>query len=165
VDFEAREWLPLSGWPFDKASLAPYYERAQALCGLGPYVYRGVDWASPDRLPLALPPGPLTTDVYQFGQARVFTQMCLEEVRQARDVLLCLNATAVELETDAAGRSISQVRAARAPVRAGGRRHRERSAVAPVESHSARWPRQRGRHGGALFHGASPGRVLPPHPG
>ena len=54
VDFEAREWLPLSGWPFDKASLAPYYERAQALCGLGPYVYRGVDWASPDRLPLAL---------------------------------------------------------------------------------------------------------------
>ena len=117
VDFEAREWLPLSGWPFDKASLAPYYERAQALCGLGPYVYRGVDWASPDRLPLALPPGPLTTDVYQFGQARVFTKMCLEEVRQARDVLLCLNATAVELETDAAGRSISQVRAARAPGR------------------------------------------------
>jgi choline dehydrogenase-like flavoprotein len=113
VDFEAREWLPLSGWPFDKASLDPYYERAQSLCGLGPYIYRGVDWASPDRPLLALPSGPLTTDVYQLGPARLFTDVYLQELRQARNVLLCLHATAVDLETDPAGRSVTQVRAAR----------------------------------------------------
>lgn len=113
IDFEAREWLPLSGWPFDKASLDPYYERAQSLCGLGPYIYRGVDWASPDRPLLALPSGPLTTDVYQFGPARLFTEVYLQELRRARNVLLCLHATAVDLETDAAGRSVTQVRAAR----------------------------------------------------
>jgi len=49
VDFEARPWWPLSGWPFDRAQLDPYYERAQALCGLGRFAYRGEDWESPDR--------------------------------------------------------------------------------------------------------------------
>jgi choline dehydrogenase-like flavoprotein len=113
VDFEAREWLPLSGWPFDKASLDPYYERAQSACGLGPYTYHGVDWASADRPLLALPPGPLTTDVYQFGPARLFTEAYLEELRRAPSVLLCLHATAIELEADAEGRSVTHVRATR----------------------------------------------------
>lgn len=113
IDFEARDWLPLSGWPFDKASLDPYYERAQSLCGLGPYLYRGVDWASPERPPLPLSFGSLTTDVYQFGAARLFTDVYLQELRQARNVLLCLHATAVDLETDASGCVVTHVRVSR----------------------------------------------------
>lgn len=26
IDFEKRDWVPYSGWPFDKAHLHPYYE-------------------------------------------------------------------------------------------------------------------------------------------
>lgn len=28
IDFEARDWIPDSGWPFPKAHLQPYYDRA-----------------------------------------------------------------------------------------------------------------------------------------
>ena len=113
LDFEARDWLPLSGWPFDRASLDPYYERAQSLCGLGPYRYRGEDWATPDRPLLPLSSSALTTDVYQFGTARLFTDVYLQDVRAARNVLLCLHATAVELATDPSGRLVTDARAAR----------------------------------------------------
>jgi choline dehydrogenase-like flavoprotein len=112
VDFEAREWWPLSGWPFDRAHLDPYYERAQTLCGLGRFTYRGEDWEHPDRRRLGLSPGPLTTGVYHFGPDRVFTELHLEEIRRARNALLCLNATSVELERDPGVHSITHVRAA-----------------------------------------------------
>lgn len=37
VDFEKRDWLPYSGWPFDKSHLDPFYKRAQKLCQLGDF--------------------------------------------------------------------------------------------------------------------------------
>lgn len=112
VDFETRAWWPLSGWPFDRAQLDPYYERAQLLCGLGRGAYRGEEWESPDRPCLGLSPGLLTTGVYQFGPARLFTAVHLEEIRRAPNVLLCLNATVVALERDPGARSLTHVRAA-----------------------------------------------------
>jgi len=35
IDFEARPWFPNSGWPFARAELDPWYERAEALLELG----------------------------------------------------------------------------------------------------------------------------------
>jgi len=34
-DFAPRDWIPHSGWPIRRSTLLPYYERAQAACGLG----------------------------------------------------------------------------------------------------------------------------------
>ena len=109
LDFEARAWWPLSGWPFDRTHLEPYYARAQALCGLEPSPWEGEAWQGPDRPCLALSPGSLTTGVYRFGPSRLFTGTYLEEVRQARLVLLCLNATAVGLERDPDARAVTHV--------------------------------------------------------
>src|SRR5687768_15194408 len=33
-DFEERDWVPHSGWPFPRAHLDDYYARAHSLCGL-----------------------------------------------------------------------------------------------------------------------------------
>jgi choline dehydrogenase-like flavoprotein len=33
ADFRARDWLPHSGWPLDRAELEPYYARARAVAG------------------------------------------------------------------------------------------------------------------------------------
>jgi choline dehydrogenase-like flavoprotein len=112
IDFEARAWWPLSGWPFDRAQLEPYYARARALCGLesGPDGNSGGD--DPGRLRLDLGPGPLTTDVYQFGPSRRFIEGHLGEIQRARNVLLCLNATVVELEPARDSRTIVRARAA-----------------------------------------------------
>ena len=35
IDFEPRDWVPNSGWPFPRAELDPYYVRANRLLGLG----------------------------------------------------------------------------------------------------------------------------------
>jgi hypothetical protein len=31
IDFEQREGVPYSGWPFSKCHLEPFYERAQSM--------------------------------------------------------------------------------------------------------------------------------------
>ena len=51
LDFETRDWIPHSGWPFARAHLVPYYERAQRLCRLGPFAYEGKDWEVPKSHP------------------------------------------------------------------------------------------------------------------
>lgn len=112
VDFEARPWWPLSGWPFDRAALDPYYARAHALCDLGRPAHAGEAWESADRPCLPLSPGPLTTGVYHFGTARPFADALLEELRHGRNALLCLNATAIALERDGEVRAVTRVRAA-----------------------------------------------------
>jgi choline dehydrogenase-like flavoprotein len=39
IDFEARDYVPHSGWPFGIEELAPHYPRANALCEAGPFAY------------------------------------------------------------------------------------------------------------------------------
>jgi choline dehydrogenase-like flavoprotein len=39
LDFEHRDWVPYSGWPFKRSELVPYYERAHEICELGPFAY------------------------------------------------------------------------------------------------------------------------------
>ena len=38
-DFQHREWVPNSGWPFPKAELQSYYDLAQGILKLGPNRY------------------------------------------------------------------------------------------------------------------------------
>ena len=44
IDFEARDAVAGSGWPFDLDELAPYYERAQVSCGLVGAPYEAARW-------------------------------------------------------------------------------------------------------------------------
>jgi choline dehydrogenase-like flavoprotein len=56
ADFDARSWVPHSGWPIRYEALLPHYERAHELCGLANLSYDPRDWdARTDRLRLALP--------------------------------------------------------------------------------------------------------------
>lgn len=45
IDFEARPWVPHSGWPFGRAALVPYYRRAEAICETGPFDYGDSAWS------------------------------------------------------------------------------------------------------------------------
>jgi len=46
-DFEPRTWIPNSGWPIRRDDLLPYYERAQALCGIGGFRWYDVNACRP----------------------------------------------------------------------------------------------------------------------
>ena len=39
IDFDKRDWIPNSGWPFSYQRLLPYYKRANVLCKAGDFVY------------------------------------------------------------------------------------------------------------------------------
>lgn len=113
ADLEAREGVPFSGWPFGRAVLDPYYERAQPICGLGPFAYRGEDWVTgDDARPLPLDGATMTSSVWQFAPKEVFTRERRDEVTRAPGVTTWLHATVVEVETDEAGGEATAVRVA-----------------------------------------------------
>jgi choline dehydrogenase-like flavoprotein len=45
LDFQARPWVPHSGWPFGRVELDPYYERARELLGLPERPFEVAAWA------------------------------------------------------------------------------------------------------------------------
>ncbi|HEX9893491.1 MAG TPA: FAD-binding protein, partial [Gemmatimonadales bacterium] len=98
-DFEPLPSVPWSGWPFGARELAPYYLRAQEVCGLGPFQYEGTRWGRPDRSPLHAGSTPLLTGVYQFGSARRFIDRMVEDLVAAENVTIYCGATVVTLLT------------------------------------------------------------------
>ena len=48
IDFESRDWVPHSGWPFARKEIEPYFARAQELVEAGPWVYDAADDAVSD---------------------------------------------------------------------------------------------------------------------
>lgn len=96
-------------WPFDLDHLRPHYERAQALCGLGPFDYTGARWCDP-RNTFALPDERLRRSVYQFGRADVFTAVLPERIRASDSVTLLYHATACLLHFD--GDTVASIEAA-----------------------------------------------------
>lgn len=44
IDFEARAWVPYSGWPINKADLDPYYRRAESFFNISDQIYNEHIW-------------------------------------------------------------------------------------------------------------------------
>lgn len=97
IDFEKRSWVPHSGWPIERATLDPFYPEAQKLCELGPYVYD-------DDAVLRSIPGRADFDRnrvenihWTIGPPTRFGQRYLEDLKQAPNVDILLNANVVEV--------------------------------------------------------------------
>jgi choline dehydrogenase-like flavoprotein len=43
IDFEARDYVPHSGWPFTRAELLPFYPQANRLCEAGDFLYTAAE--------------------------------------------------------------------------------------------------------------------------
>jgi choline dehydrogenase-like flavoprotein len=109
IDFEARDWVPDSGWPFDKAALTRYYERAQTALKLGPFDYHPERWEDTNHKRLPLSEETVVTTMFQFGPASVFTSD-YGDIRQAANINALFNATVLEIETDDSGTTATGVR-------------------------------------------------------
>lgn len=112
IDFEQRDEVPHSGWPISKTDLDPYYERAQAVCQIGPYAYDAEAWADPQSPPYPFASGNLQTKMFQCGPRAVFLEDYRERFRQSDNITTYLYATAVELETDELGQTVTRIRVA-----------------------------------------------------
>jgi choline dehydrogenase-like flavoprotein len=110
-DFGTKPGDSESAWPFARSVLLPWYQRAQALCGLGPFEYAGAYWSDQDRRCFECDDEVLTSRVYQFGPARLFTEAYLGSLREGRKVQVLHHATVSALELDASRRVVQAVRA------------------------------------------------------
>ncbi|MCW5635505.1 MAG: GMC family oxidoreductase [Rubrivivax sp.] len=112
-DFEKRDWVPGSGWPFGIEELEPFYERAHRVLKLGPTNYDIAHWvqaigrADVRRMPL--PSGEVQDSVSQFSLPVRFGRHYRRELKQARHVRVFLHANVVDIETDADGGRIQRV--------------------------------------------------------
>lgn len=111
IDFEKRDWVPHSGWPFPRSALEAYYPRAQQLIEAGPWIYdRGDDVASSTGPMLPLGDGGLYTSWFQFSKMRGdvlptrFGARYEADLKAAANIrpLLNANVTAVRLTPNAA---------------------------------------------------------------
>ena len=113
IDFEEREWVPYSGWPFNKAHLDPYYERAQAVCKAGPYIYDIDSWGETQKTPrFPLKGNRVQTVVYQGVNRDLFRLDYREELKRSDNVTVYLHANALEIETNDGADETTGIRAA-----------------------------------------------------
>ncbi|MCX7070805.1 MAG: GMC family oxidoreductase [Gammaproteobacteria bacterium] len=66
IDFEPRDWVPWSGWPFRKDSLQPYYQQAREQLQLEALPRVEKFWATLGIEPPALEASALTSVLWQF---------------------------------------------------------------------------------------------------
>jgi len=117
IDFEAKSWMPHSGWPFGRAALEPYYARAQALVEAGPWIYdqKGDVMAGATGPVLPLGEGGLYTSWFQFSKTRdsvlptQFGHRYGDELRAAKNVTPYVHANVTGIRLAANGASVDHL--------------------------------------------------------
>ena len=113
IDFEKRDWIPYSGWPFDKSHLDPYYERAQEICKITPATFDVADWEDPEKAHRFTFRGDrVETVIFKFGSRHPFLHDYAKEVTGADNITTCLYANVIEIETDESGFTATRLRVA-----------------------------------------------------
>jgi choline dehydrogenase-like flavoprotein len=101
IDFEKREWVNRSGWPFPKSHLDPYYQRANRLFAIDNGSNEASAWEIPSSAPrLPLDHGKVETTIFHFGQRKFFCEDYRKELETARNIHVFLYANVLEVETD-----------------------------------------------------------------
>ncbi|MEO0869476.1 MAG: FAD-dependent oxidoreductase, partial [Cyanobacteria bacterium J06642_11] len=112
IDFEKREEIPYSGWPFQRPDLMPYYERAHQICQIGPLDYSPTTWETAHRHELTFGDERVESRIFQFGRSAVFFQGYTQELNHAENIDIYTNAHVLELLTNEADRAIEKVKVA-----------------------------------------------------
>ena len=102
IDFEVRDWISDSGWPFSYEELLPHYRTAHALCGLGPFDYDCDAWQARSGLTfLPVPQDEVTPAMFHISPVRFGAtyRQALERSAQTR-TLLRANALRFFLDAD-----------------------------------------------------------------
>jgi choline dehydrogenase-like flavoprotein len=111
IDFERRDWVPESGWPFSYREIQPFYERAQKVCGIGKFEDR-----SGAREPWAKTSQPWQTEKIEsvislFGSSSIFLKRYRQELARDERVTVILNAALLRFEMDPLSRAITSAQA------------------------------------------------------
>ena len=106
IDFEARDFIADSGWPFTLSELAPYYPRANRLCEAGRFEY-----TAETAFEMPLPPmienfhsSNFTSNTLErFSCPTDFGARYGKKLKAARNLRVILHANVTAIQLDAAG--------------------------------------------------------------
>ena len=112
IDFESNDWIPHSGWPFDKSYLVPFYKRAQSILQLGIFAYEPEAWKMEETPPLPFPGDRVRTKIVQFSPPTRFGRVYRDEISQAKNIATYLHANVTEIEATENGRTVTRLHVA-----------------------------------------------------
>jgi len=113
IDFEERDWLPYSGWPFGKSHLDPFYKRAKSISKIEPFTYDVADWEDPEKRPrLRFIGDRVKTVIFKFGSRDPFIRDYPQEVKHTANITTYLYANVVEIDTDETAKIVTRLRVA-----------------------------------------------------
>ncbi len=105
-DFVPRAWIPQSGWPLTQRELLPYYERAYPVCGLQPRASKDALWSRLKLTPPQLLDDRLHHLWWQWSAPLRFAEAYRDELEEASDVRVLLNANVTELVPNDAAKAL-----------------------------------------------------------
>jgi hypothetical protein len=113
IDFEKREEIPYSGWPFSKKTLDPYYKRAEQFCRITPNGFQITDWYDPQKTPpLNLDKKTVETVIFKFASREPFLKTMQEKSEKPDNIKVLFHATVLEIEADEYIKNIINVQVA-----------------------------------------------------
>ena len=116
LDFEKRDWVPNSGWPFGKEEMYRHYVRSHSLLQLGPFNYDQDFW-SPEFAKKNISLFPLDgrridNIVYQISPPSRFGSLYRAQLSQSSNVKVMLFANVAEIQTNESATEVTGVRVA-----------------------------------------------------
>jgi choline dehydrogenase-like flavoprotein len=128
-DFEKRDWIAHSGWPFGREELEPYYARTHKLLKLGPNNFDPDFWersiGRPDVRRMPLVTGKIRDTISQFSPPARFGKLYRDILARSERIRVYLYANATNIDTDASAHSVTRIEVATL----GGRRMEVRAKV------------------------------------
>ncbi len=113
-DFSYRSWVPNSGWPFTRAELNPYYERAHEVCQLKTLEYDPLYWerriGNPELRILPFDGKRVTTTIAQYSPPTQFGKVYRQDFLQPSNVSIYLHANVIDLEVTESAQEVRRVR-------------------------------------------------------
>lgn len=112
ADFERRDWIPHSGWPFSFDDLAPYYEQAHRYCEL-PFAPGDFATQAPNDpdLPWGRADRRLMVATGFSSPPTQFSEVYRDRLEQAEDLTVIVNGNVVGFTFDGVGERIASVQA------------------------------------------------------
>jgi choline dehydrogenase-like flavoprotein len=112
IDFEARDWVPHSGWPFGLEALERYYPRANEMCEAGAFEYRATDGGPTAMRPMiaGFEGEHFSADTLErFSRPTDFGRRYRDSLAAAASVRVLLHANVRHIQLAADGQSVAHL--------------------------------------------------------
>jgi choline dehydrogenase-like flavoprotein len=112
IDFEKRDYIPDSGWPFTREALLPHYPEANRLCEAGAFEYRAGEAFGRPLQPMlrGFDDRHFSIDTLErFSCPTDFGRRYAHKLQAADNIRVLLHANVTAVELDATGESVAQL--------------------------------------------------------